>query len=54
MRHGAGASQAACARQVVVGSDGTTFYVTNFASRQLETIQVADLVSAAKPGTAKR
>ncbi|HZC62891.1 MAG TPA: hypothetical protein VE464_14750 [Streptosporangiaceae bacterium] len=41
-------------RQFALSPDGRTLYVTNFASRQLETIQVADLVSAAKPGTAKR
>jgi DNA-binding beta-propeller fold protein YncE len=35
---------------VRVVPDGRTLYVTNFASRQLETIQVAGLVSAAKPG----
>ena len=41
-------------RQFALSPDGRTLYVTNFASRQLETIQVAGLVSAANPGTAKR
>jgi hypothetical protein len=34
--------------------DGRTLYVTNFGSSQLETIRVAGLVSAAKPGAARR
>ena len=35
-------------RQFALSPDGRTLYVTNFASSQLETIRVADLVSAAK------
>ena len=34
-------------RQFATSPDGRTLYVTNFASGQLETIQVASLVSAA-------
>lgn len=37
-----------------VAPAGRTLYVTSFASSQLETIQLAGLVSAAKPGAAKR
>jgi DNA-binding beta-propeller fold protein YncE len=40
-------------RQFTLSPDGRTLYATNFASSQLETIQVAGLVSAAKPGPAK-
>jgi DNA-binding beta-propeller fold protein YncE len=36
-------------RQFAVSPDGRTLYVTNFLSGQLETISVADLVSAARP-----
>ena len=39
-------------RQFALSPDGRTLYVTNFASSQLETIRVAGLVSAAKPGAA--
>jgi DNA-binding beta-propeller fold protein YncE len=35
-------------RQFALSPDGQTLYVTNFGSSQLETIRVADLVSAAK------
>jgi DNA-binding beta-propeller fold protein YncE len=41
-------------RQFALSPDGRTLYVTNFASSQLETILVADLVSAVKPGAAQR
>lgn len=40
-------------RQFALSPDGRTLYVTNFASGQLETIRVADLVSAANPRAAK-
>jgi DNA-binding beta-propeller fold protein YncE len=40
-------------RQFALSPDGRTLYATNFASSQLETIRVAGLVSAAKPGPAK-
>jgi DNA-binding beta-propeller fold protein YncE len=36
-------------RQFAVSPDGRTLYVTNYLSGQLETISVADLVSAARP-----
>jgi DNA-binding beta-propeller fold protein YncE len=35
-------------RQFAVSRDGRTLYVTNYLSGQLETISVADLVSAAR------
>lgn len=41
-------------RQFALSPDGRTLYVTNFASSQLETIRVAELVSAVKPGAAQR
>jgi DNA-binding beta-propeller fold protein YncE len=41
-------------RQFALSPDGRTLYVTNVASSQLETILVADLVSAVKPGAAQR
>jgi len=41
-------------RQFALSPDGRTLYVTNFASSQLETIRVANLVSAVKPGAAQR
>jgi DNA-binding beta-propeller fold protein YncE len=41
-------------RQFAMSPDGRTLYVTNFASSQLETIRVADLVSAARPRAAQR
>jgi DNA-binding beta-propeller fold protein YncE len=41
-------------RQFALSPDGQTLYATNFASSQLETIRVADLVGAAKSGTATR
>ena len=40
-------------RQFALSPDGQTLYVTNFASSQLETIRVADLVSAAQPRAAQ-
>jgi DNA-binding beta-propeller fold protein YncE len=41
-------------RQFALSPDGQALYVTNFGSSQLETIRVADLVSAARPRAAQR